>query len=493
MLKTVDIDALITKIRQFVGTKRIRLNEFFRDFDGLRHYKVSKANFIRILDSTTLNWLTISEVEALCSRYVDSQSGDIKYKDFIEEVDLVFRTPFLEQNPLQVAPMTGEILPPRFEPIKTLGSESADDLLAYLLRRMRLLVNTRGVVLKYHYQPFDKIHHGTVTYSQFIRAFPFPFWSEEDRMIIADKYSNNRGHVNYQQLHDDVTSNIYAVVPENPTSILEVRKDPKVWEQMVMSPEKKLQALVVMNRIRVKEFFLDFDNLRSGYVTRQQARSIFDSLLAIKIPEADWEYLVEKYSQADGKFNWRALCNEIDEEFMHPELEKSPDRRSNLPNYESTLPARRNKMFLSDDEVESINRLETDLRRLVFNSRKDLLPIFLDFDRTKRGHVTKHQFARALSVLGFEITALQLDVLALRYCDLGNHTEINYREFIDSVDPKPAWEKCDVEDGVCKAAQTHIRDENVYFNKRGSVVGSAQPDVLKASMAKIKPFTPYEY
>jgi len=30
--------------------------------------------------------------------------------------------------------------------------------------------------------------------------------------------------------------------------------------------EKKLQALVAKDRIRIKEFFIDFDKLRKGYV-----------------------------------------------------------------------------------------------------------------------------------------------------------------------------------------------------------------------------------
>lgn len=34
--------------------------------------------------------------------------------------------------------------------------------------------------------------------------------------------------------------------------------------------EKRLQAIVVMKRVRVEEFFLDFDKLRRGKVTKNQ-------------------------------------------------------------------------------------------------------------------------------------------------------------------------------------------------------------------------------
>jgi hypothetical protein len=34
--------------------------------------------------------------------------------------------------------------------------------------------------------------------------------------------------------------------------------------------EKRMQSIVVMKRVRIEEFFLDFDKLRRGKVTKNQ-------------------------------------------------------------------------------------------------------------------------------------------------------------------------------------------------------------------------------
>lgn len=42
--------------------------------------------------------------------------------------------------------------------------------------------------------------------------------------------------------------------------------------------ENRLQHAIVMRRVRVEEFFLDFDKLRKGHVTKTQFESILSML-----------------------------------------------------------------------------------------------------------------------------------------------------------------------------------------------------------------------
>jgi hypothetical protein len=42
--------------------------------------------------------------------------------------------------------------------------------------------------------------------------------------------------------------------------------------------EDRLRALVVMKRIRIEEFFIDFDKLRKGKVTKGQLESVLSML-----------------------------------------------------------------------------------------------------------------------------------------------------------------------------------------------------------------------
>lgn len=499
------IHDIVSRIQQYVFSRRIRLKYFFEDHDTLRHYKVSRWNFERVISQATITWLQVDEVEALCDHFTDPATGMVLWKAFVDMVDSIFVTTALETTPETMVPAAGESYAtgfrasaPVFGSVTIKGTElgpiataehnlptSDDPVLLPLMKRLRLLVSTRGIVIKHHYQPFDKVNHGKVTYNQFLRAFPFLFFSEEERMLIADKYSDARGDVNYMALHDDVTVNTYATHPAHETSLLTVRPDHHVWEQMLMPPEQKLQAIIVMHRIRAKEYFLDYDKLRSGFVTRHQARSIFDNNYGIQIPEPDWQYLVEKYSRADGMFAWRALCEELDRAFGEKELEKSPLTRTNLPNHRTTAAARYNRPILTPVEQESLELLTNDMRRLVRNTRKNLLPIFKDLDPTNCGKVTKNMFARALCILGFELSNIQVDALALGHCDTGNVNEVNYRSFIESVDPVPEYAKSTI-DG-CKAAEMHRREEHEYFAKRGGVTGQADKGRLYNSLNQLIP------
>merc|ERR1712096_409877 len=64
-----------------------------------------------------------------------------------------------------------------------------------------------------------------------------------------------------------------------------------------------------------------------------------------------------------------------------------------------------------------------------------LKPMFLDFDPCRSGHISKNQFARALGSLGFELTEDETNILATKYCDLGNKHDMNYVWFCKYCDP----------------------------------------------------------
>ena len=63
--------------------------------------------------------------------------------------------------------------------------------------------------------------------------------------------------------------------------------------------EKKIQAEVVMKKLRIKEFFKDFDGLRKGTVTETQFRRILD-MTGISLSDDEFNALLTKYKQNDG-------------------------------------------------------------------------------------------------------------------------------------------------------------------------------------------------
>jgi hypothetical protein len=62
--------------------------------------------------------------------------------------------------------------------------------------------------------------------------------------------------------------------------------------------EERLRALVVMKRVRIEEFFKDFDKLRKGKVTINQFTSIL-SMLNFNLTDAEFDALAQKYKTSD--------------------------------------------------------------------------------------------------------------------------------------------------------------------------------------------------
>merc|ERR1719162_1194689 len=111
-----------------------------------------------------------------------------------------------------------------------------------------------------------------------------------------------------------------------------------------------------------------------------------------------------------------------------------PMTQLRMPDTSSTLLARRNKQKLSAESAQRVFDLEEKLRARVRFRRCHLRSTFQDMDRTRRGHVTRSQFARIMCMLDFELTAADVDTLCLVYCDMGNDTEFNYVDFCASCD-----------------------------------------------------------
>jgi Ca2+-binding EF-hand superfamily protein len=62
--------------------------------------------------------------------------------------------------------------------------------------------------------------------------------------------------------------------------------------------EDRIRALVVMKRVRIEEFFQDFDKLRKGRVTQPQFRSIL-SQLGFTLTNEEYKSLADKYVTKD--------------------------------------------------------------------------------------------------------------------------------------------------------------------------------------------------
>lgn len=441
------IDATMAKIQNHIYPRRVRAKDFFKDYDPLRSGRVSSAQFVRAMSSIGVR-LTDAEAEGLADHFTDGvqKPQNVNYNAFCEHVDGVFVTPRIEKSPGHVVAPVGHGVTGAFIHQDVEDQEKLD----HVLHRVALLVKTRGVVLKYQFQDFERSdatsltvprRSGKVTVEQFCRCFPFlKDLEKEDVLLLIERYSTPGGDIHFQQMHNDISdASASSGPPPFPRSDLVLRPDTNTWSQQQLSAAQKVQAKVVEKRVRLKEHFQDFDPLRKGFCSPGQVKTVL-ALLKVEVGTADFDELAAIYTRDDGMFCYEQFSADIDTAFTCKGLESNPLAVIEMPSPATTMPARRNRMSLTPEEQETIAVVEEKIRAQTGVRRILIRPTFQDFDPTRRGHVTKGQFGRVMHCLGFELDESSVNILCKAYCDLGNHVDFNYLDFCASCDPPSAHE-----------------------------------------------------
>ncbi len=106
--------------------------------------------------------------------------------------------------------------------------------------------------------------------------------------------------------------------------------------------EDRLRASVVEKRVRVEEYFRDFDKLRKGRVTRTQFKSIL-SQLNYNLTDDEFEAIANKYSTNDPErfFKYTEFVANINKAFTITGIDKAPTTMVAAVTQNDTLLARR--------------------------------------------------------------------------------------------------------------------------------------------------------
>ena len=199
--------------------------------------------------------------------------------------------------------------------------------------------------------------------------------------------------------------------------------------------EDRIRATVVMKRIRLEEFFLDFDKLRKGKILRGHFKQVL-SMINFNLTEEEYDVLCARYRTADPEFkiDYKAFAASINSAFTVYGIQKDPLAKVAPVTNDATVQARRKYLDFTDEEKALLEGILNQYRSAVQIKRIHLKPILADFDITKNQHVTKHQFLRTLDVLGVTAPSTTLNVLLKAYMDKGNADEVNYYDFCEDID-----------------------------------------------------------
>lgn len=212
-------------------------------------------------------------------------------------------------------------------------------------------------------------------------------------------------------------------------------------------------------RIRIGEFFRDFDKLRSGTITEAQFR-IGLNMGKIVLSGNEFQHLADHFQASkEGKhINWREFCDNVDQVFTKKGLEKSVD---------ITLDDARTVSFYGKKEPDAadhqnVQNLLEKFKALITRERLDAKSFFQDQDRHNHFKVSPKQFKQTTTLLGIDISDAEVQSVVNVYANkLG---DIEYLRFLNDCDVL----RYTINDPYTGAKSTY-RNTNIDFSGSESI------------------------
>jgi Ca2+-binding EF-hand superfamily protein len=431
------------RIQNQVVIKRLRIGEFFRDYDKLRKGKVTPNQFTSVLCMLNFN-LTDDEYDHLIEKY-KTDDNMVKYSDFVENIDSAFTIKGIDKAPsVKVGTIDTNTMLQKSKKLLEFD-EDEQTAMQEIMDAYRQVVATRRLNLKPMFQDFDRTKCGHITKTQFVRVLNQLSidLSPEILSMLLKKYMDkgNADEVNYFEFINDVDrpEDMFGAGRDfnHSYNYFSVTDPRKVAEQIVaLTPEdlddvlSRIRRECSQKRIRLNEFFRDFDRLRSGNITKPQFR-IGMNMAKIDLSNAEFDLLVSNYaSDKPDMFRWREFCDAVDEVFTVKGLEKDATMTVTKPliktKYGTQAPPKHDKALAH----KLVQRFKEKLRR----ERLDAKSFFQSWDKHNRFKVSPKQFRQVLATCGFEMTDKENEALCKNYSNQDG--EIEYLKFLSDSNPE---------------------------------------------------------
>lgn len=445
-----DLQQLLDRLRVAVFKNGIRTTDYFKDFDKLNHGIMSINQFMQALTMAMGKeaQLTPEEMNKLAMFY-QCPDGRVEYKEFCDFLENAFMIPDLEKKPTQ------EVVRP---PLGSLGRnlpvlmESEEAKIREILKEITDRVVQRRIQLYTFFKDYDRsmAYSRVCTPSQFGRVLSTLGInvSPEDFRCLCRKFADTTtGDINYPGFVQTVDKDFVNYVQETvkdyhkekiPPEDCEIKAPVSVDFDSFM---QKIRHHVLVNRLRVNEYFQDFDHLRTGKMTRDRFKRCLStlglsSLGKHNLTDPQFEALAEYYSDPEdrSKVMWTRFETDVESVFTIPNLEKMPTVQ--VPPsyiYEIPKPGTMDWRFASDEQRQRFNKIIGRLQAYVAERRAYIYPMFRSFDRHNNGHLSRLQFRQALSMAELHVSEEDMQTLEAKFA---NDDGINYFAFFAEVDPQ---------------------------------------------------------
>eukprot|EP00753_Platysulcus_tardus_P009733 PLAT227.4.p2 GENE.PLAT227.4~~PLAT227.4.p2 ORF type:complete len:548 (-),score=334.39 PLAT227.4:99-1742(-) len=483
------------KVARRIIKDRVRLGDAFRDFDRLRHGKVTQHQLATVLSVAGFR-LNDDEVALIARAFEwDGPARDasghklVNWREFLLEVDadadISIGGSTRSARRLSDAERTGR---------SATGGRITDDVnsLPYVHRgkmeEIATQVRTRGVLMLPAFQAQDRHNRGQLMEKRFrsiMAGLGFKnfgaygpsaaaFNALLQNYVIYTADGEPTSDINYSrfvkhiaQLEASAGSSSHVTAPgtvllrrSSASSSLSAAErgyrsgGSMRAEELLMTSTAhgiaavaaraadslddlmaELRSQATERRVRVADFFEDADPLRHGVLSASKFASAL-STAGLRVNSGQLAALIASFrdDHSIDLINWRNFVRELDGE---EELEKDPLSTVRAP------PASLAATVLDASPATPAGVDGAQLRRLLSNlaarvrkRRVLLVDHFKDRDRAHTQTVTVTQFASVLSFLGFELAEADVELLAKVFKSTKYDDRINYRAFCDRVDTR---------------------------------------------------------
>ena len=291
------------------------------------------------------------------------------------------------------------------------------------------------------FQDFDITKNQHVTKHQFLRTLGLLGVSASEQILncLLKAYMDrgNVDEVNYFDFCNDIDSpeqlfgvgrgynHSFDYYPKTRPRItgIDIKKDKPEDVQDILA---KLRQLCKEQRIRISEFFRDFDKLRSGFITEGQFR-IGLNMSKIVLSGSEFKLLCDEFKapKAGDHVKWREFSDQVDEVFTKKNLERSVD----IPLDNARTQSFYGQKMPDDSDAANVGRVQEQFMFLINRERLDAKSFFQDQDRHNHFKVSPKQFKQTVTLLGVNISDAELASIVMVYgTKLG---DIQYLPFLN--------------------------------------------------------------
>jgi len=475
----VDVGMVLERLKSAIFRGRIRLREFFKDFDPLRSGKVTEAKFRTALDEAALK-LSDSEFAALARAFADpTDPKRVMYEVFLSSLE-VFNTPGMETSPTSFV----EDFTPKLKRVEPTLSPAEEDACYEVLAKLSHICKVRGLLLR----PFFADHYANVnspilvdqvTHAQFRNAMSqlnLSLTAAEAELLNKKFAGTDPNYVNYvafacavdesertfstrepRSYVEQPLSSGFRAAPYHaggratyqpgraPTNFNQPRHPVSYADPALGALMEKLQTKAMQHRMRASEFFRDYDKHRDQTITQAEfikGLSIAYDKMGLGLSEAEIKLLLDAFGKkmrhGAVHVQWRAFVAEIEKVFQTSNMEKDP---TSGPAWRTV--EQQPKTLSPPAREYAVQKLLADLRQRVAVRRVLVKPLFADYgsplSSTKtQDHVTRQNLVQSLSRFDIHLDEPEQQLLFDRY-DTLDAGSVNMVALVRDIDAYEAF------------------------------------------------------